>query len=91
MDSDVTVNHSVCKNAGKLLLAYCFFLFLFFFLSSPSSNFLPEYSLKYFSWFRFRKLTNLGLCNLVQRKNVQRYNVIQENKIITALTNRVGR
>lgn len=42
MDSDITVNHSVYKNAGKLLLASSFF-------SSSSSNFLPEYSSKYFS------------------------------------------
>lgn len=56
MDSDITVNHSVYKNAGKLLLACTFF-------SSSSSNFLPEYSSKYFSWFRFRKRTDFGLCN----------------------------
>ena len=55
MDSDITVNHSVYKNAGKLLLACSFF--------SSSSNFLPEYSSKYFSWFRFRKRTDFGLCN----------------------------
>ena len=54
MDSDITVNHSVYKNAGKLLLACSFF---------SSSNFLPEYSSKYFSWFRFRKRTDFGLCN----------------------------
>lgn len=63
MDSDITVNHSVCKNAGKLLLASSFFS-----SSCSSSNFLPEYSSKCFSWFRFRKLRNLGLCNLVQRQ-----------------------
>ena len=40
MDSDRTVNHSVCKNAGKLLLASSFFSSS----SSSSSNFLPEYS-----------------------------------------------
>lgn len=57
MDSDITVNHSVYKNAGKLLLACSFFS------SSASSNFLPEYSSKYFSWFRFRKRTDFGLCN----------------------------
>lgn len=58
MDSDIAVNHSVCKNTGKLLLASSFFS-----SSSSSSNFLSEYSSKYFSWFRFRKLTDLGLCN----------------------------
>ena len=57
MVSDITVNHSVYKNAGKLLLACSFFS------SSSSSNFLPEYSSKYFSWFRFRKRTDFGLCN----------------------------
>lgn len=57
MDSDITVNLSVYKNAGKLLLACSFFS------SSSSSNFLPEYSSKYFSWFRFRKRTDFGLCN----------------------------
>lgn len=58
MDSDITVNHSVYKIAGKLLLACSFFS-----SSSSSSNFLPEYSSKYFSWFRFRKRTDFGLCN----------------------------
>lgn len=58
MDSDITVNDSVYKNAGKVLLASSFFS-----SSSSSSNFLPEYSSKYFSWFRFRKVTDLGLCN----------------------------
>lgn len=57
MDSDITVNHSVYKNAGKLLLACSFFS------SSSSSNFLREYSSKYFSWFRFRKRTDFGVCN----------------------------
>ena len=56
MDSEITVNHSVYKIAGKLLLACSFF-------SSSSSNFLPEYSSKYFSWFRFRKRTDFGLYN----------------------------
>ena len=60
MDSDITVNHSVYKNAGKLLLACSFFSSS---SSSSSSNFLPEYSSKYFSWFRFRKRTDFGLCN----------------------------
>ena len=56
MDSYITLNHSVYKNAGKLLLACSFF-------SSSASNFLPECSSKYFSWFRFRKRTDFGLCN----------------------------
>ena len=60
MDSDITVNDSVYKNAGKLLLASSFFSSS---SSSSSSDFLPEYSSKYFSWFRFRKVTDLGLCN----------------------------